>query len=125
MCIILYHFIFNAWLQVPPREKGDISPKDYCQLVYELPTLQLLGSPHYILLDVPFTVDSDVQLVCKYLRAYERGKRDIDTLYNEGGQLVQFSTDADLFINECHKLLQKFMPKHVMSSKITQQLFIR
>lgn len=92
----------------------------------EVPALQLLGSPQYIQPDIPYTVDSDVQLVCKYLQAYKLGSpKKIDRLYLEGRQLVKFSTDFDLSDEECHSLLQEYMPKHIASTKITQQLFIR
>lgn len=92
--------------------------------------MQLLGTPHYISPDVPFTVDSDVQLVCKYLRAYKEELKHnsglgIDRLYEEGGPLIKFSLESDLANEECHELLQEFMPEHVVSTKITQQLFIR
>lgn len=89
--------------------------------------MQLLGTPHYISPDVPFSVDQDVQLVCKYLRAYKSDDlaRSINTLYEEDGPLVKFSLEPDLTSEECHKLLREFMPEHVVSTKITQQLFIR
>lgn len=91
----------------------------------EVPALQLLGSAHYIHPEIPFLVDSDVQLVCKYLRAFKQGGRGIDREYREGHQLVKFSTDSDLSEEECHRLLQEYMPKHIQATKITQQLFIR
>ena len=90
----------------------------------EVPALQLLGTPHYIHPDIPFLVDQDVQLVCKYLRAYKMGGRGIDREYREG-HLVKFSTDPDLSDEECHQLLLEHMPKHIRATKITQQLFIR
>lgn len=71
-------------------------------------------------------MDSDVQLVCKYLRAYKMGTpKRIDRQYRECGQLVKFSTDSDLSDEECHEMLQHHMPRHISSTKITQQLFIR
>ena len=51
-----------------------------------LPTLGLLGSPHFIHHATPYAVDSDVQLVCKYLRAfkaYRNGHIGINKLYKE------------------------------------------
>ena len=54
----------------------------------EVPTLSLLGTVHIVQAEVPYAVDDDVQLVCKYLQAYDKkdvsGKREIDTLYGEG-----------------------------------------
>ena len=96
------------------------------QFYREVPALQLLGSPQYIHPDIPYAVDADVQLVCKYLQAYKMGvPKRIDRLYKEGCQLVKFSTDPDLSEDDCHRLLQEYMPKHIASTKITQQLFIR
>lgn len=91
----------------------------------ELPVLKLLGKPYYISPDDPYDVDSDVQLVCKYLRAYKN--KNIDRLYRDRGPraLVQFSCDSDLPDEECHSLLKTYMPNHISCSKITQHLFIR
>ena len=51
----------------------------------EVPALGLLGTPHYIHPDTPYTVDEEVQLVCKYLKALQiGGKEGIDRLYQEG-----------------------------------------
>lgn len=90
----------------------------------EVPSLSLLGSPHYIDPSIPLTVDPDVQLVCKYLQAYDN--KTINRLYNNITQKrVKFSLDSDLSISDCHHLLKKYMSKHILKSKITQQLFIR
>ena len=51
----------------------------------EVPALGLLGTPHYIHPDTPYTVDKEVQLVCKYLKAFQiGGKKGIDRLHQEG-----------------------------------------
>ena len=51
----------------------------------EVPALGLLGTPHYIHPDTPYTVDDEVQLVCKYLKALQvGGEEGIDRLYHEG-----------------------------------------
>ena len=111
--------------QVPSRDRTT-TPGESLKLFYqEVPVLHLLGSPHYIHPDIPLAIDQDVQLVCKYLRAYKQGSRGIDREYREGSRLVKFSTDSDLSEDECHVLLHEYMPKHIRSSKITQQLFIR
>lgn len=96
----------------------------------EIPALQLLGTPYQIHKDVPLAVDTDVQLVCKYLRAYKAklaGNRmlSIDRLYRENGPRVKFSEEKDLEDEECHELLLEFMPQHIASTKITQRLFIK
>ncbi len=107
---------------MPSRDKESVG--ESLKLFYrEVPALQLIGSPQYIHPDIPYAVDADVQLVCKYLQAYKIKK--IDRLYKEGCQLVKFSNDVDLSDDECHRLLQEHMPKHIASTKITQQLFIR
>ena len=51
----------------------------------ELPALGLIGTAHYILPEEPYVVDEEVQLVCKYLHAYDvGGTKGIDRLYMEG-----------------------------------------
>ena len=39
--------------------------------------------------------------------------------------LVKFGDDPDLQEEECHMLLNKYMPEHVTRSKVLQRLFIR
>ena len=98
-----------------------------------VPVLKLVGTPHFIGPDILYVVDSDVQLVCKYLRAYKQRAEStgIDKLAVENPVtrkvevLVKFSLDSDLDEDKCHALLKEYMPKHVVPTKITQQLFIR
>ena len=58
------------------------------QFVEEFPTLGLLGKLHYVKPSIPFVVDDEVQLVCKYLKAYDdtngTGEKRIDRLYPKG-----------------------------------------
>ena len=77
-------------------------------------------------------VDDDVQLVCKYLRAYKLRQdvsKGIDRMYKDTGRQrekkVKFSEDDNLPDTECNDLLLEFTPKHVIRSKITQHLFIK
>ena len=65
----------------------------------EVPTLGLLGTPHYIRPDTPYTVDKEVQLVCKYLKALQiGGKKGIDKLYREGEVQVLPVTTKQSFL---------------------------
>ena len=74
------------YIEIPPIEcKDNFEPEKslhiFCEMV---PTLGLLGSPHVINSATPYVVDQDVQLVCKYLRAYKIGGiKGIDRLYKE------------------------------------------
>ena len=52
------------------------------QFCGDIPTLGLLGSPHKILNEIPFLIDEEVQLVCKYLKAHK--EKRIDRLYKVG-----------------------------------------
>ena len=89
----------------------------------EVPILKLFGTPHLVEPDVPYDVDSDVQLVCKYLRAYKTN--NINRLHHDRNPPVKFSLDNDLSAEECHSFLKAYMPDHIACSKITQHLFIR
>ena len=54
----------------------------------EVPVLGLLGTPHYIKPDIPYFVDNEVQLVCKYLKAMQVGGRNgIDKLHERGREI--------------------------------------
>ena len=48
----------------------------------EIPVLALIGTGHKINPEVGYTVDEDVQLVCKYLQVLRSG--EIDRLYENG-----------------------------------------
>ncbi len=50
----------------------------------DIPSLGLLGSKYFVESATPFVVDPDVQLVCKYLKAFKTGgSRGIDRLYRD------------------------------------------
>ena len=70
--------------QVPSRgltkEDPEATLRDFREK--DVPSLGLVGCEHYVPIDAPYCVDADVQLVCKYLRAYKSGK--INTLHREG-----------------------------------------
>ena len=51
----------------------------------EVPILGLIGTQHMVKSDKPYSVNEDVQLVCKYLKALSiGGTKGIDKLYREG-----------------------------------------
>ena len=51
----------------------------------DIPALGLLGTPYKVEPEVPYVVDEEVQLVCKYLRAFKiGGTKGINKLYKEG-----------------------------------------
>lgn len=57
----------------------------------DIPALGLLGTPHMVYSETPYVVDNDVQLVCKYLKAYRvGGTKGIDKLYKEGMYLYMY-----------------------------------
>ena len=110
----------------------------------EVPTFKFLGTPRLVDCSYNYCVDGDVQLVCKYLQAYRNGT--IDTLYIERkgktmeyykdfqrykccmhvlGTPVKFSSNSDVSVAECQRLLQFYMPEHVKGNKITTKLFIQ
>ena len=64
----------------------------------DFPALGMLGTPYQILPDIPYVVNEEVQLVCKYLKAYSSGgSKGIDRLYKEGADslLVSVSSYSD------------------------------
>ena len=107
-------------IQVPCHRSVEESFKLFFK---EVPTLKMLGSLHLIDSKIPYDVDDDVQLVCKYLRAHKL--QTINRKHIEGFPPLKFSRDRDIPEKDCHKLLQDCMPKHAASTKITQKLFIR
>lgn len=76
-----------------PSIGGGARPEEslhvFCQ---SIPALGLLGSPHVVHHATPYAVDDDVQLVCKYLKAFKAytqhgGQSGINRLYKEGKTL--------------------------------------
>ena len=86
------------YVEVPSldhQSKPEESLHLFCQAV---PALGLLGSPHVVHPATHYAVDDDVQLVCKYLRAYKmhlQGQLGINKLYRDG----MWSNGARLDIN--------------------------
>ena len=73
------------YIEVPSLDRHHRPEESLRFFNIEIPTLGLLGSRHKINPNTLYTVDEDVQLVCKYLRAYEvGGPKGIDRLYREG-----------------------------------------
>ncbi len=70
---------------MPSREQDMSAGEALKQFREEVPTLGLLGIKHHISSEKAYTVDADVQLVCKYLMAYRKGGlKGIDKLYRDG-----------------------------------------
>ncbi|XP_019859705.1 PREDICTED: uncharacterized protein LOC109587936, partial [Amphimedon queenslandica] len=98
-----------------------------------LPTFTFVGTLHHIDSSLHYEIDDDVQLVCKYLKAYKYeqenpGTREgINKLFNDLIQIpVKFSTEADFDDpKECLSLLYKYMPDYIAERKISQKLFIK
>lgn len=79
------------YIEVPSLDLALSPDKSLLQFREAIPTLELLGSNHQIFSQMPYTIDDDVRLVCKYLSAYKltcSGKvghdKGIDRLYKEG-----------------------------------------
>jgi len=81
---------WSVYAEVPIRQ-FEMKP-EYAleQFEKEFPALGLLGEHHFVQPSTSFVVDSEVQLVCKYLKAYDdvyRGGKRIDTLYPKGKKI--------------------------------------
>lgn len=76
-----------VYVEVPSRIRSESPEAALADFIDDVPALGILGVPHAIDHNTPYTVDEDVQLVCKYLKAYwtfvERGQRGINKLYRE------------------------------------------
>jgi len=71
------------YVEVPSRVQ--MQPPESLRAFYEdIPALGLLGTSFFVDPDTPFVVGADVQLVCKYLKAYKTGgSSGIDRLYRD------------------------------------------
>ena len=86
--LYLTFLLSHAHVQVPSHDHN-MEPEEALKLFQqEVPALGLLGTPYYIRPDTPYTVDEEVQLVCKYLKALQvGGEEGIDRLYEEGERI--------------------------------------
>lgn len=79
----------------------------------DIPALGLLGTPYEIDPNAPYVVDEEVQLVCKYLRAYKiGGTKGINKLYKEGEcySLIHIYAGPHTPFQSCMQTLTPFMP---------------
>ena len=122
-----------------------------------MPCFKFFGTARYIEPHSPYDVQcsevpDEVQLVCKYLRAFqtfEDGNREIDRLYpigkyeykcytcftslsastTDAGDVpappIKFSNDDDIPDEECHQLLSSVMNQKIKKNKLLQKLFVR
>ena len=84
MIVFLWSPEFNYVIyaaQIPCRNAGVNPFKDLEHFKKEVPVLGLLGPPVAIEHNSKFYVTDEVQLVCKYLKAYDSKK--IDKLYRD------------------------------------------
>ena len=81
----LYYYLFWHYLCIPqvPSRDSDITPEEaLSQFHNDIPVLALIGTEYKVKPEVNYTVDEDVQLVCKYLNALRSG--EIDRLCEDG-----------------------------------------
>lgn len=75
-------------LQVPVTNSNMEIQDNFKAFQHLLPVLTLFGE-QVIVGEEPYDVDEEVQLVCKYLKAFDtikpNGERMIDTLYKDPG----------------------------------------
>ena len=92
------YFLSFTHVQVPSHD--NMTPEEALKhFQQEIPALGLLGTPHQIHSDTPYTVDDGVQLVCKYLKALQvGGKGGIDRLYQEGDEIALCACIAAIFL---------------------------
>ena len=79
---------WKIFVEVPSRIRSESPEQSLAQFIDEVPALGMLGVPHAINPNTPYNVDEDVQLVCKYLKAYwvfmeKGGQKGINKLYGE------------------------------------------
>ena len=72
---------WRVYIEVPSRNIN-MTPDDALEhFRSEIPTFNLLGSTYLVPNETPFIINSEVQLVCKYLKAFKTKR--IDRLYKK------------------------------------------
>ena len=90
------------YVEVPSRDLTLTSEEMLEQFCGDIPMLSLLGSACKVLNEIPFIIDEEVQLVCKYLKAHKEGR--INQLYKEGMFLSAHLSIRPVY---CHILLHR------------------
>ena len=121
---------WRLYIEVPSRPDEANPLNNLKKFQEEIPIFSIMGTPHLISGDLPYHIDKDVQLICKYLHAYsvyiDKKGVGINRLFDERKRSkVSFSTEADLDDYRCHQLLDRYMQSHVKIRKVIQRLFIR
>ena len=121
---------WRLYIEVPSRPDEENPLNNLKEFQEEIPIFSVMGTPHLISGDLPYHINKDVQLICKYLHAYsvfiDKKSTGINRLFQEKRKSkVYFSKEADLDDDRCHQLLHRYMQPHVKSRKILQRLFIR
>ena len=121
---------WRLYIEVPSRPDEENPLNNLKEFQEEIPIFSVMGTPHLISGDLPYHINKDVQLICKYLHAYsvfiDKKGTGIYRLFQEKRKSkIYFSKEADLDDDRCHQLLHRYMQPHVKSRKILQRLFIR
>ena len=78
---------WSVYVEVPSYGLNTQPEESLALFCQAIPTLALVGSSSLVLPEMQYTVDEEVQLVCKYLNAYKNAgdlEKGIDRLYREG-----------------------------------------
>ncbi|XP_065828093.1 uncharacterized protein [Oscarella lobularis] len=127
-------FELRFFIEVPSDTSNGKDAPCLDRFLARLPLFKYVGRKHEVDPDERFDLNDDVQVVCKYLNAYDetdrKGKKKIDTLirFKVNPKLevpIKFAAGPDLPDEECHRLLDKYMPEHVKERKVMQHLFVK
>ena len=118
---------WKIFVEVPSRFSSQSPQQALNQFKEDVPALGLLGVSHVIHPNTPYAVDEDVQLVCKYLQAYELhsqkgGLHGINRLYRENSK----STFLLYFKSTYVHVRTVYVPQNIKNcKKIVHRLLIR
>ena len=60
------------YVEVPTYELNTQPEESLKLFLQDIPTLDLVGCTHTVLPEMPYNVDDEVQLVCRYIDAYKK-----------------------------------------------------
>ena len=73
---------WRIYVEVPSRSSQMSTEITFQKFCVDFPIFNLVGTAHLIRNEIPLSVNKEVQLVCKYLKAYK--EKRIDRLYKNG-----------------------------------------
>jgi hypothetical protein len=125
---------WHFYIEIPSSHSSESSltvahqlERNLLEFQERLPIFKYIGQTVVIGSRNDFDIDCELQLVCKYLRAYENGRKSYDIgTFNRRPRRTNPNPQSEVHLpaQECLELLRRYLPPHA-SRKISQMMFVK